>query len=143
AVLMVGGALAAGSGIISPKPAVTPMPQVAIVVPSGSPASETPATTPHIPPGDSIAFIRTVEKVRDCLGGRTTCPTSRLWIIGSDGQGAHELFPDGVTFQGDPTWSPDGTRLLYSDDGTHYMTDARGSSPQPVDTGCVAPCLRD
>ena len=55
----------------------------------------------------------------------------------------HELFPDGLTFQGDLAWSPDGTRLLYSDDGKLYLTDASGSSPQPVNTGCAAPCTRD
>ena len=100
AVLVAGGALAAGSGVIRPRPAVTPAPNVAVVAPSASPAAATPAPTPNVRPGTSIAYIRTVEKTRDCFGGRTTCATPRLWIVGSDGQGAHELFPDGVTFQG-------------------------------------------
>ena len=69
AVLIVGGALAAGSGIIRPRPAVTPVPNVAVVVPSGSPASGTPAPTPNIQPGDSIAFLRLVDKGRSCFGG--------------------------------------------------------------------------
>ena len=89
---------------------------------------------------------RTSEPSRrraDCLGSRPTCPTSRVWIVGSDGQGAHELFPDGLTFQGDLAWSPDGTQLLYSDEGGFYLTDANGRDPQHVDTGCAAPCVRD
>ncbi len=143
AVLVVGGALAAGSGIISPRPATTPAPNVAVVVPSGSPTSETSGPTPSIQPGRSIAFIRTVQKTGDCSGGETTCETPRLWIVGSDGQGAHELFPDGVTFQAAPVWSPDGTRLLYFEDGKLYLIDPSGGDPQPVDTGCAAPCLGD
>jgi Tol biopolymer transport system component len=142
AVLVVGGVLAAGSGFMRPAPKVTPAPNVA-VVPTGSPAFDTPLPTSNLRPGSSIAFIRTVEKARDCLGSRTSCPTARLWIVGSDGRGAHELFPDGVTFQGDLTWTPDGTRLLYSDDDKYYMTDSNGSDPQPVDTGCADPCVRD
>jgi hypothetical protein len=53
------------------------------------------------------------------------------------------VFPDGVTNQGVLAWAPDGTRLLYSDDGKLFMTDAGGSGPQPVDTGCIAPCAGD
>jgi Tol biopolymer transport system component len=143
AVLVVGGALAAGSGIISPRPVVTLLPNVAVVAPSASPASETPTPTPNIRPGSSIAFIRSVEKSRNCFSGRTTCPTPRLWIVGSDGQAAREMFPDGLTFQGDPTWSPDGSRLLYADGEKYYLTDSNGRDPQLVDTGCVAPCVRD
>jgi Tol biopolymer transport system component len=141
AVLIVGGVLAAGSGVISPRPVVTPVPNVAVAIPSGSTSLATPAPNPNVGLGTSIAFIRTVDKTGKCAG-ETTCPTPRLWIVGSDGQGAHEMFPDGVTFQGGPAWSPDGSRLLYSDDKS-YLTDASGSAPQPVDTGCAAPCLRD
>ena len=143
AVLVVGGVLAAGSGVMRPKPAVTPAPNVAVVPPSASPAVTTPTPTSNVRPGTSIAFIKIVEKARDCHGGRTTCPTPRLWIIGSDGQGAHEVFPDGMTFQGGPAWSPDGSHLLYADDGGFYLTDASGSGPQHVDTGCAASCAGD
>ncbi len=40
-------------------------------------------------------------------------------------------------------WSSDGSRLLYSDDGKLYVTDAGGSSPLAVDTGCSSPCWGD
>jgi len=144
AVLAVGGALAVGSGLVRPKPRVTPAPNVAVVAPSGAPASGTPSpTAAPLRPGASIAFIRTVEKKRACFRGTATCPTSRLWIVGADGRDAHELFPDGVTNQGDLAWSSDGTRLLYSDDGSMYVTDASGSPPQPVGTGCAVPCTGD
>ena len=50
--------------------------------------------------------------------------------------------PMGTTNQVAPVWSPDGTRLLYFDEGKLYLTDPSGGGPQPVDTGCAAPCMR-
>ena len=144
AVLVVGGALAAGSGIISPRPAVTPAPNVAVVVPSGSPIYGTPAPTPNIQAGRSIAFIRPVDKGgATCYSGDAPCKSSRLFIVGTDGHGAHEVISDGDTNQAAPVWSPDGTRLLYFDDGKLSMIDPSGGDTQPVDTGCAAPCMGD
>ena len=142
AVLIVGGALAAGSGLMRPKPVVTPVPNVAVVVPSGPPASATPAPTPNVRPGSVIAYIRPVDKGRTCYSGRP-CPSSRLFLIGTDGSGGHEAIADGASNQGQPVWSPDGKRLLYLDEGKLYLTDASGGRPEPVDTGCVAPCAQD
>ena len=87
----------------------------------------------------------------------------KVWVAKADGTGKHELIPGGC--QGWPSWSPDGTRLLISridhpvnvvdedpcgfwanlgDAGTRlYLTDASGSTPQLVDTGCVDPCVSD
>jgi hypothetical protein len=144
AVLVVGGALVAGTGLIRPTPVVTPPPNVAVVPPSGLPATPTPpSTAPALRPGGSIAFIGMVNKARSCFRSKTSCPTARLSVVGSDGRGAHELFPDGMTSQGDVAWSSDGTRLLYSDDGKLYVTDAGGSPPLAVDTGCSSPCWGD
>ena len=68
-----------------------------------------------------------------------TCRIPRLFIVGTDGQGAREFVAGGDTSQADPVWSPDGTRLLYWDDGKLYLTDTSGSAPILVDTGCAAP----
>lgn len=80
--------------------------------------------------------------------------------------GAHELIPGlaqklNPGLGGNPqaaTWSSDGTRLLFTwapvvgeDPGwgpafgppRFYLSDANGSTPQLVDTGCVAPCTGD
>ena len=87
----------------------------------------------------------------------------KVWVANADGTGKHELIPGGC--QGWPSWSPDGTLLLISriehpvnlidedpcgfftnlgDAGTRlYLTDASGSTPQLVDTGCVDPCVSD
>ena len=143
AVLIVGGVLAAGSGIINPRPAVTPVPNVAVVVPSGTADIRDAGADPEHRPGDSIAFIRLVDKGRTCYRGDVPCKSSRLFLVGTDGHGAHEVISDGDTNQVAPVWSPDGTRLLYFDEGKLYLIDPSGGGPQPVDTGCAAPCLGD
>jgi Tol biopolymer transport system component len=141
ALVLVGGA-AVGSGLLR-LPAVvppTPVPSLA-AAPTPEPASS-PSPIATARPGVVIAYIRIVEKAKGkCYG--PPCLVARLWIVGADGSDAHELFPDGVGFQNDLAWSPDGNHLLYSDDARLYLTDASGSEPQPVDTGCVAPCTGD
>jgi Tol biopolymer transport system component len=107
-----------------------------------------PAPSPAIRAGNLIAYIR--PTVKPNVGGNScgydggaTCPKPRLWIIGTDGRNAHELLPDGVGRQADVSWSPDGTHLLYWDDGRQYLMDPSGSAPQLVDNGCAAPCYAD
>ncbi|MGZ5905177.1 MAG: class I tRNA ligase family protein, partial [Reyranella sp.] len=93
------------------------------------------------------SFIRTTEKPNqgnNCgYTSDLTCGTPRLWIVGSDGSGAHELFPDGLGAQSFAGWSPDGTLMLYTDNGKLFVSDPNGSEPQPAETGCVAPCEGD
>ena len=160
ALLLVGGAVAAaGSGVLRLPWQVPPepIPPVAVVsTPSTADESSGPVVSPSPAPsatpiavakaGGLIAYIRTTQKPNtDNCGADSapTCGVPRLWIVGSDGSNAHELFPDGVYGQTYMSWSPDGTRLLYMDRGGLYLTDANGSTPQLVDTGCVAPCQRD
>ena len=81
-----------------------------------------------------MAYIKYMDRANPMA------PTGRVWVVGTDGTGGHELFPDGTSVQSGVAWSPDGTRLVYSDSGKLYLTDANGSEPQPLDTGCVAPC---
>lgn len=137
AVVIVGGALAAGSGLTRPNVQVTPVPNVAVVAPSESSASATPVPTPNVRPGSLIAYIRPVDN-----RGRTHYIT-RLWMVGTDGRGGHEVFPEGESNQRNPVWSPDGRHLLYAEEDKLYVTDAGGSSREPVHTGCMAPCLED
>jgi Tol biopolymer transport system component len=78
-----------------------------------------------------------------------------LWVANVDGTGAQRLVPDQVGTQFAPAWSRDGSRLVFSWDrkvdgmgypsgeSRLYLTDAAGSAPQLVDTGCVAPCWSD
>ena len=66
ALIVVGGALAAGSGFLLVTPVVTPAPSPAAIAPgSPSPAEtglETPAPTAHLHDGTVIAFMRNVEQ---------------------------------------------------------------------------------
>ena len=158
AVLVVGGGLAAGAGLVRLTSVVPPAPSDALrasIPPSRSegpsdPPSDTPSPTANVRPGGLIAFTRIVDKQRTCSGGRTLCPTSRVWTVGADGRDAHELLPDGVGSQRLMGWSPDGAHLLFMDDRTLYVTDPSGGQRQAVDTGCEAPvtptpsvCLAD
>ncbi|MEA2619608.1 MAG: hypothetical protein QOC97_381, partial [Chloroflexota bacterium] len=143
AVLVVGGVVAAGSAVMRRTPVATPPPNVAVVSPTALLATELPTPTANVRPGDSIAFIRTIQTKPVCPRYTSGCAASRVWIVGSDGRDAHALLPDGVTNQGDPAWSPDGTILLYAEEGKLYVTDAAGGHPRPEDTGCVTPCFGD
>ncbi len=123
ALIVVGGALAAGSGFLRVTPVVTPAPSPAAVAPGSPSPTETRLETPS-PTAEPARRRRrspssaTSNKARSCSSFRktTTCPTPRLWVVGSDGHGAHELLADGMGSQTLLAWSPDGTRLLYSDD---------------------------
>lgn len=138
AFLVVGGALAAGSGLLRFSSVVPPMPSTAVLPTSGPSPSETPTTTANLQRGGLLAFIKNVDKPeRQCSARTPNCPTPRVWIVGTDGMGAHELLA-GIGRQDLLGWSPDGSRLLYTDDNKVYVTDPSGSQPQPADTGCAA-----
>lgn len=130
---LLAGALIAGGVRLPPKPAPSPL----------SIASASPE--PSAQPKAAVIVFMT----------RTGGVGPQLWVANLDGTGAHELAPDLGGCKGLPAWSPDGTRLLFSriqcgfmtdlgDAGTRlYLTDASGSAPQMVDTGCVRPCVSD
>jgi Tol biopolymer transport system component len=127
---------------------VPPSPTTPTVVVTAGPTAS-PSATSLSPDTAVIAYVRATDKPKDLVGTSSflcrfsegpTCPVNRLWLVGIDGTGAHELFPDGTNSQSLLGWSPDGRSLLYTDDGMPYMTDASGSEPQVLDTGCTEPC---
>ena len=139
---------------ILPVPSITPAPSASVAPSSNPTAAVTAAPNPTASSGQGpfIAFTRGTEKVDPtghlCSGPfageeATTCSRQRLWIVGSDGTGAHELFPAGTGSQSALSWSPDGARLLYSDNGNLYLTDLSGGEPQPVGIACVDICGYD
>ena len=142
AILVVGGALAAGSGWRGPvgraaaaiDGALAPGPRRRAPAET---APVTPAPIANVRSGPLIAFIRYVDKARSCRGKTAPCATPRVWLVGSDGRDAHELLADGVGSQSLLGWSPDGAHLLFTDGGKLFLTDPSGGRPQPVDTGCV------
>jgi Tol biopolymer transport system component len=136
AVLGFGGAVYVNLPAVGgPSPTVGALPSASAIPEISVAPSPAPA---------AFAFIQT-----------TDYPWGRLRVAGLDGT-ARELFPDMGGNQQSPVWSPDGSRLLFSwapatvgGDGApdgkfqFYLTDANGTGPVPVDTGCVLPCLGD
>jgi len=58
----------------------------------------------------------------------------RIWVVGRDGSGLHQLTPENAdttdyTFDDSPTWSPDGTQVLYSHNGKLWLINADGTAP--------------
>jgi hypothetical protein len=140
ALLVGGGALAGGAALLrlttldSPGP-----PDIALGSPGPSPVSPpsaAPTGYPALRNGDLIAFTKRVQKVRTCQFEDASCPVPRVWIVGTDGRDAHELFTDGTGGQAILGWSPDGSRLLYSDSGTVYLADPAGRERVAVETDC-------
>jgi hypothetical protein len=112
-------------------------------------AAPGPSATPGLrQAGGLIAYIRVVDVPNadnHCHSPEQepTCATPRIWIVGVDGSGAHELMPGGLGVQGNVSWTPDGARLLYEDEGKFNVVGVDGAAPEAADTGCVAPCNID
>jgi Tol biopolymer transport system component len=136
---LLAGAVIVG-GVLRPKPAPVP-------IVSASP------TEPAQPKPAMYVFSKGTGTSAECGNdGRGGC-IPRLWVANLDGTGAHELLPDQSGCQRFQAWSPDGTRLLFSrsectlrgENGMtgverFYLTDASGSEPQVVNTGCASNC---
>jgi Tol biopolymer transport system component len=140
AIIAGGGAIAAaGSGLLRESPVVPPMPSAAAIAPPE--ATTVPTVAPTRAPaivrnGDLIVYTRSVDRNQRCGFGSTSCPVPRLWIVDTDGSRARELIPGGTKGQSFMAWSPDGSALVYAEDGKLFMVDPHGGEPQPLDTGC-------
>jgi Tol biopolymer transport system component len=58
----------------------------------------------------------------------------RIWVIGRDGSGLRQLTPENAdstdyTYDDSPTWSPDGTKVLYSHNGNLWTINPDGTAP--------------
>jgi hypothetical protein len=66
----------------------------------------------------------------------------RIWVMNTDGSGAHELLPDEPGSQQPIAWSPDGTKLLYQSNAWGddlAMTDAAGSPATVLPNASLCP----
>ena len=140
ALLVGGGALAGGAAWLRLTTLVAPAPsEMALqsTEPSPSaPPSPGPTARPALRNGDLIAFTKRVQKVRTCQFEESSCPVPRVWIVGTDGRDAHELVTDGTGGQAVLGWSPDGSRLLYSDGGIVYLADPANGAHVAVEGDC-------
>ena len=139
AILLVGGAIVGGSQLLRLTTVVPPNPSGAPLATPAASADRSPAPTsrPTSRTGDVIAFRRSVQKASTCMFQDESCPVPRVWIVGADGRDAREVVSEGEGGQIIQAWLPDGSGLLYSDNGKLYTTDLSGHR-QAVDTGCGA-----
>ena len=150
------GAAVVGSGLVAPNPAPT-MPS-AVSNPTGAPSQAPLEPSAGVQPqGALFVFNKGAGTSAEC-GQEVGGCMPRLWVANLYGTGAHELVPDQSGCQRFQAWSPDGTRLLLSrsectfgggEDSVRrgvehfYLTDASGSEPQLVDSGCIDPCVSE
>ena len=71
------------------------------------------------PDGSRIAFYR-----YDSVTGNPD-----LFVMNRDGSGLHDITNTPGASEWSPSWSPDGTRLVYQGDDGLYVVDADGSDP--------------
>lgn len=124
---LVFGALAVGSGLV----------RLTSIVPPPSP-EQPPAVAEGT--GSILVLHHMVRGGNIAIPG-TNNYEGQLWITKSDGSDAHELLPDRLPIQDGMAWSPDGARVVFSEAGHIYLTDAAGSSPQLIDKPCESSCV--
>ena len=102
--------------------------------PEASPSAEASA----LPAGQGLVAYTAIEALEpgvDCTDSfvSVSCFRPRLWVSLPDGSDAHELFPNRPGRQTAVAWSPDGSRLLFSEDSPAsaglMLTDPAGSEP--------------
>jgi dipeptidyl aminopeptidase/acylaminoacyl peptidase len=79
------------------------------------------------PDGTKLAFRRLTHGPYGDVG--------RIFVVNRDGTGLRELTPDDSSrnpFDSDPSWSPDGTRLLFSRSGEMSFINADGTGLAPT-----------
>jgi hypothetical protein len=144
---LVAGAIAVGSGLIK-LPSVIPAPSHLAVASAEPLPSISAEPTPREPLG--LVAYNVTELVdpapATCTPGifHPWCSDERIWVSNSDGTAAHELLPDVPGDQSVIAWSPDGSRLMYSDERSNLvLTDLAGVDLQliPYESLCsVANC---
>jgi dipeptidyl aminopeptidase/acylaminoacyl peptidase len=150
--------VATGAGLfLRLLPATNGGPSTAPSTSAAPSSSPTPSPSPTAEPKPAVfVFNKGAGSSAECGGAPQGGCISRLWVANLDGTGAHELIPDQSGCQRFQAWSPDGTHMLFSRSECRwngeagmigaerfYLTDASGSEPQLVDTGCVSPCQTD
>jgi len=81
------------------------------------------------PGGTRIAFVRFIGT----LGAGSSA--AQLWVMDADGSNATHLGTDSIEWVQSPSWSPDGTHLVFIRDGRIVMMTADGRSEENLTTG--------
>jgi hypothetical protein len=126
---VIGAALGVGTGArrsVSIAPVVSP------------PTSSEPTRPPGV-----IAVLHHISPLRDPELHEDNNSEGELWVLDANASTGHPLLGHREAGAVGITWSTDGSHLVFSEAGRLYQTDASGTSPQPVDTHCEAPCQGD
>lgn len=79
------------------------------------------------PDGTKIVYVR-------------QSPTNQIWIMGADGSNQHVLLNNPGQQDRGPSWSPNGAKIVYSEDGNGlYVMNADGSNPTQLLDGSGHP----
>ena len=128
--LLIGGLVV--GGWLRPQPAPDAVLPSTTAIPSPS------AEASSLPAGQGLVAYTEIEALEpgvDCTDSfvSVSCFRPRLWVSNADGSDAHELFPNRPGRQTAVAWSPDGSRLLFSEDSLPtaglMLTDPAGSEP--------------
>jgi Tol biopolymer transport system component len=75
------------------------------------------------PDGRRLAFVRLVG------------PRARLFVVNADGSGLTNLTPTATVDAAEPEWSPDGTKIVFTDTFEVYVVNADGSGLRTLTAG--------
>jgi Tol biopolymer transport system component len=143
---LLAGAVVVG-GVLRPRPGLVVVPPSLLQSePPSTPPSSAPSAQPSSGPADGrIVYTRFRIVTKGQEGCKTYCHRASVFISNADGSDERELIPGPYSFV--VATSPDGSSLIISQrqpDGDHgYLTDAHGSEPRRLDTGCRPPCTED
>jgi Tol biopolymer transport system component len=80
------------------------------------------------PDGTKIAWVRFPEV--SC-----NCAPADIWVMNADGSDRHNLTNDGADIIGSPSWSPDGSQLVFTEGYRLYVIDADGTDQHAISVG--------
>jgi Tol biopolymer transport system component len=121
------GAIAVGSGLV----------RLTSVLPPPTPTSSLPVSGF----AGEVAVLHHLSEPPDPGYPDVNSLDGQIWV--EAGGAVHPLFPERSGTQDGFDWSPDGARLVFTEAGKVYLSDATGATPELLDTKCEALCRGD